>query len=374
MPHHLSRRRFLKAAGMGLAALAGLRARPLSAQEWLPGSELYDFKDATISFNELYGYPPLLGRVHGASWIRVFKGPSIYSGSVRNLHWGTVIPIYRSAHGTAYDARAHSTVWFETLEGWWVHSAYVVPCHEHFQEPLEDIGGGFWGEITKPHSWQFSRPSLRSYQWDWSYYMNFWGQVHRVIDRAEDEEGRVWYRIYDDVEPNRPAWVMARDVRPVRREELEPISPQVQDKWIHITLADQMLTCYENGVEVFKTRIASGSSFTDDEGNIVDFSTVEGDYRVERKRPSRRMRGGDEFGLPYDVNGVPWCTYFGLNGAAIHGAYWHNNYGRPRSHGCINVTPDAAKWIYRWTQPYLAYDEEEHETAPDEAATRVTVT
>ena len=373
MPHPLSRRSFLKAAGMGVAALAGLRARPLHAQGWSPGSDLYNFKDATISFNELYDYPPLLGRIHGASWIRVFNAPSIYSGSVRTLHWGTVIPLYRSAHGTTYDARARSTVWFETLEGW-VHSAYVVPCHEYFQEPLDDIGGGFWGEIAKPHGWQFSGPSLRSYQWDWSYYMTYWGQIHRVIDRAEDEEGRVWYRIYDDVEPNRQAWVMARDVRPVRREEFDPISPQVQDKWIHITLDDQMLTCYEDGVEVFKTRIASGSSFTDDEGNIVDFSTVQGDYRVERKRPSRRMRGGDEFGLPYDVNGVPWVTYFGLNGAAIHGAYWHNNYGRPRSHGCINVTPDAAKWIYRWTQPYLGYDEEERETGTDEVATRITVT
>lgn len=372
MTAKITRRRFLKAAGLSAAALVGLRTRLARAQEWSPGSELYNFKDATISFNELYGNPPLFGRVHGASWIRVFNEPSIYSGSVRNLHWGTVIPVTNVTHGTTYDGRARSTVWYETLDGW-VHSAYVVPCHEQFQEPLDEVDGEFWGEIVKPHSWQFTQPSLRSYQWDWSYYMNYWGQIHRFAERAEDAEGRVWYRLLDDVEEKRQAWVMARDVRVVRREEFAPISPEVQDKHVIITLADQTLACYEGGVEVFRTRIASGSSFADDEGNLIDFSTVEGDYTVDRKRPSRRMRGGDEFGLPYDVNGVPWCTYFGGTGAAIHGAYWHNNYGRPRSHGCINVTPDAAKWVYRWTQPYLTYDEEFRIIEEGDPATRVTV-
>jgi lipoprotein-anchoring transpeptidase ErfK/SrfK len=44
-------------------------------------------------------------------------------------------------------------------------------------------------------------------------------------------------------------------------------------------------------------------------------------------------------------------SYFTSNGVALHGAYWHNNFGVPSSHGCVNMTPQAAKWIYRWTMP-----------------------
>ncbi|MCK7483271.1 MAG: L,D-transpeptidase [Candidatus Moduliflexus flocculans] len=53
----------------------------------------------------------------------------------------------------------------------------------------------------------------------------------------------------------------------------------------------------------------------------------------------------------FDLPGVPWVIYIKENGIALHGTYWHNDYGRPRSHGCINLTPQAAKWLYRWTTP-----------------------
>ena len=53
----------------------------------------------------------------------------------------------------------------------------------------------------------------------------------------------------------------------------------------------------------------------------------------------------------YDLPGVPWVSYFTEPGIAFHGAYWHNRFGTPMSHGCINMRPDAAKWIYRWTLP-----------------------
>ncbi|MEJ2353252.1 MAG: L,D-transpeptidase, partial [Anaerolineales bacterium] len=46
------------------------------------------------------------------------------------------------------------------------------------------------------------------------------------------------------------------------------------------------------------------------------------------------------------------------SGIAFHGTYWHNDYGRPRSHGCINLTSRAAKWIYRWTLPVVPPDQQ----------------
>jgi lipoprotein-anchoring transpeptidase ErfK/SrfK len=48
---------------------------------------------------------------------------------------------------------------------------------------------------------------------------------------------------------------------------------------------------------------------------------------------------------------VPWVLYITKSGISFHGTYWHNDYGHPRSHGCINLTPQASKWLYRWTMP-----------------------
>jgi lipoprotein-anchoring transpeptidase ErfK/SrfK len=50
---------------------------------------------------------------------------------------------------------------------------------------------------------------------------------------------------------------------------------------------------------------------------------------------------------------VPWVLYITESGISFHGTYWHNDFGRPRSHGCINLTPQAAKWLYRWTMPVV---------------------
>lgn len=372
LSRRLSRRHFIKAAGLGAAALASLRAGQALAQEPGPDGTTYNFFDPTISFNEVYGNPPMFGRVHGAARIRIFEAPDPKANSSRVVFWGFTMPIMQSVRGPRYDSRAASPVWFQTHEGF-VHSGYVVPCREQYHEPVASMDEPFWGEVSVPISWQFKRPSLRGGRWDYAHYQNFWGQVHQVLERAEDEEGHVWYRLHDEIEPERPAWVLAHHIRKIERAEFEPISLGVQDKRIEISLAQQMLTAYEGSTVVFKTRIASGTSFQNDDGELVDFQTVEGDYIVERKRPSRRMRGGSDVGLPYDVNGVPWVTYFGDTGAAIHGAYWHNNYGTPRSHGCINVTPDAAKWIYRWSAPHLSYEDEYRWREAGEHGTAITV-
>ncbi len=68
------------------------------------------------------------------------------------------------------------------------------------------------------------------------------------------------------------------------------------------------------------------------------------------------MAAGNRAFGDYDLPGVPWVSYLTDWGIAFHGTYWHNDFGNPRSHGCINMTPDAAKWLYRWTQPFVPYD------------------
>jgi lipoprotein-anchoring transpeptidase ErfK/SrfK len=61
----------------------------------------------------------------------------------------------------------------------------------------------------------------------------------------------------------------------------------------------------------------------------------------------------------YDLPGVPWVAYIDEEGVSFHGTFWHNDFGVPRSHGCINMTIDAAKWLYRWTNPVVPKHEQE---------------
>jgi lipoprotein-anchoring transpeptidase ErfK/SrfK len=67
--------------------------------------------------------------------------------------------------------------------------------------------------------------------------------------------------------------------------------------------------------------------------------------------------GGGNAAAPYELFAVSWVSIFATGGVAIHSTYWHNNYGVALSHGCVNVPPDVAKFIFRWSQPLVQYDQ-----------------
>jgi lipoprotein-anchoring transpeptidase ErfK/SrfK len=70
------------------------------------------------------------------------------------------------------------------------------------------------------------------------------------------------------------------------------------------------------------------------------------------------MAAGDLTSNGFDLPGVPWVMYITESGISLHGTYWHNDFGRPRSHGCVNLSASAAKWLFRWTTPTVKPDEE----------------
>ena len=70
------------------------------------------------------------------------------------------------------------------------------------------------------------------------------------------------------------------------------------------------------------------------------------------------MAAGNLANSGYDLPGVPWVLYITESGISFHGTYWHNDFGHPRSHGCINLASHAAKWLYRWTAPVVKPDKE----------------
>ncbi len=145
-------------------------------------------------------------------------------------------------------------------------------------------------------------------------------------------------------------WVLAADIRRITRRELSPIHPFAGAKRIEIDLSLQTVTCYEGKQVVFTTRCASGlGKRVLEDGTVEDLSTPEGDHAVILKQVSRHMsnrpqKPGDPVPADlFDLPGVPWDTFFDRRGTAIHGTYWHNDFGKPRSHGCINLSPAAAR-------------------------------
>ncbi len=106
-------------------------------------------------------------------------------------------------------------------------------------------------------------------------------------------------------------------------------------KEIVVDLSDQRVYAYENGQLVRNVLVSTG---------LYNTPTVQGDYRVYVKYESQTMSGPG-----YYLPGVPYVMYF-YQGYSLHGTYWHNNFGQPMSHGCVNLPTPEAQWFYGWAE------------------------
>ena len=143
--------------------------------------------------------------------------------------------------------------------------------------------------------------------------------------------------------------------------DVAPINPDFDpnEKRIEANLDFQTLSCYEGATEVYFCRIASGLGYDPSTGQTSDkLATPVGNLLTHWKIVSLNMTAGT-FQSGYSTPAVPWNTMISGDGVAIHGAFWHNAFGEKRSHGCINVTPEDAKWIFRWTTPYVSLAQSE---------------
>jgi hypothetical protein len=118
---------------------------------------------------------------------------------------------------------------------------------------------------------------------------------------------------------------------------LRPAGVGQYDRWIDVNLSDQTLVAYEGNTAVYNTYISSGTQ---------EFPTVTGQFRTYMKYETQDMNGY-LIGYDYYLQDVPYVMYF-FGNFAIHGAYWHYNFGIPMSHGCINASPVDAGWLFNW--------------------------
>ncbi|MFO0658690.1 MAG: L,D-transpeptidase [Polyangiaceae bacterium] len=117
-------------------------------------------------------------------------------------------------------------------------------------------------------------------------------------------------------------------------------------KWIEVHIREQILIAYEGKHAVFVTRVSTGAGGEDPDNET---STPKGMWKVQAKHVSATMTG-DQVENDYELQDVPYVQYF-QGGYALHAAFWHEKFGTPVSHGCVNLSPRDAAWLFEWTLP-----------------------
>ena len=173
--------------------------------------------------------------------------------------------------------------------------------------------------------------------------------VLKVEDKVE-KDGKVWYKITFDEWLRYPErissdWYVAEDfVQLLKNEGVQQLTRGLvatSTKYIIVSRGEQMLYAYDGDTLFMKEKISTGLELT---------PTPRGTFIIYKKTPSRYMQGpipgiSEEI---YDLPGVPWDLYFSSDGAVIHGAYWHNDFGKVHSNGCVNLPPMTAEKLYEW--------------------------
>jgi hypothetical protein len=323
-----SRRSFLKFSVYSMAALA--------------------FKDIDMGFglkgNQEGNGKPRLGRT--VTSLRYYVSPTITSQELGYYNTDSVVEIHDIEVGDPQPT--HNPLWYRTERGW-VHSSSVQPVRDEPAEVVWDVPAkGFLAEVCVPYAqaWmEYKSEFKRAYRL-------YYASTHWVTLVSKDDYGYIWYQIVDDLKGGY-YYVEAEKMRRVEAAEVAPISPEVMDKRILIKLAEQKIAAYENGRMIMTARCSTGT---------FEGDTPLGDFTVERKQPSRHMAATESHGNGFDLPGVPWVSYISWTGVSLHGTYWHNDYGTPRSHGCINLSPAAALWVYRWTMPPVQLEDDYEES------------
>ncbi|MGH2583177.1 MAG: L,D-transpeptidase [Anaerolineales bacterium] len=332
MPSELTRRDFLKLGSLALSSLAlapsvrGLGSKPSDAVGVVRvttanGIDLYDIP-------QYPRYSPdvkILGHLDRDQLVYVYEKFESDFGPDFNPQW------YRLDKGFA-------------------HTAYLQPVKTELNQVVSLVREeGELFEVTVPltQSYQLTRNG-------WvKLYRLYYASTHWVTGVERGPDGALWYRIEDEL-LHINYYVLAEHMRKITAAELAPVSPNVPEgkKKVEVGLSEQRLWAYENGEVVLDTFISTGIPEIQST-NGIPTATPRGNWVVFSKMPVRHMGNGQVTGDvgAYELPGVPWVSYFHEWGVAFHGTYWHDNYGNEMSHGCVNMRPEEAKWLFRWLTP-----------------------
>ncbi len=366
----LSRRDFLKVAGIGLGTLA--------------------FRPLNLSNLDMLKMPKRLAQFPNSEIIGRVTDPGVYLRSrptnageniIETLAADTLLEWNQEVLGSVIGGLSNQK-YIETPVGY-VYGSVLQPTRNLPNTPITEIPAGksgFWAEVTVPyvdltHEGNIASPWLNDHLTYNFPPRLYYGQVV-WMDRIRTNNGFVEYRWNEDSNGRGYGyggsygeyyWGDGAGFKVLTDADVSTISPDVdpEEKTMKLNLDYQTLSCYEGNHEVFYCRVSTGIKYVlDYSGEEIDYSTPPGTLMTHWKIMSKNMTAGDE-SSGYSTPAVPWCTYI-QGGIAIHGAFWHNAFGEPRSHGCVNVTSEDAKWLFRWSLPYVSLDKgEERRSLPD---------
>lgn len=329
MNKEFTRRNFLKMAGLGLTSLAFKPA--------------FDFGELEDSDN--------IARVAITS-VSVHSRPDEDSTIKFQRYRDEIVNVYYEVMSDKKPL--FNPLWYRVWGGY-IHSAHLQRVHVSLNPVPTSLTDGLHAiEITVP----FSQSLLQQKPGTWTpLYRLYYSTVHWATGITIGPDGDPWYRIKDELLGSTDSldyYIPVKHARIIPIEETLPISPDVptDKKYIEVSLNTQELTAYELGKIVLKTKISSGLNFFPP--NEIPWKTPTGRFVVQSKMPSKHMGGGqltDDLEA-YILPGVSWVSFFEPEtGIAFHGTHWHQNFGMPMSHGCINMKTEEARWLFRWVTP-----------------------
>ncbi len=156
------------------------------------------------------------------------------------------------------------------------------------------------------------------------------------------------------VEVRDGSWAVEGSLRMIRPRTSYPSFATGDRKWIDISIREQSLVAYVGQKPVYVTLVSSGRGGLADPEKVEE-ATVRGTFMIFQKDVSSTMDGDEDRADSYSLRDVPFVQYF-HKGYALHGTYWHDEFGKVRSHGCVNLSPIDAAWLFEWTDPLVPPD------------------
>lgn len=170
-----------------------------------------------------------------------------------------------------------------------------------------------------------------------------WRTAVALTGKQKIEGGKLFYETKDGF------YVDDRSAGRVEPAKKMPGWGKAGEKWIDVNITKQVLVAYEGEKPVYTTLVSSGEAGLGDPESTK--STKRGIFRIHTKYLSITM-DSDIVGEEFELRDVPYVQYF-ENGYALHGAYWHDMFGTPKSHGCVNLAPEDARRLFFWSEPRI---------------------
>lgn len=268
--------------------------------------------------------------VNGIDYRRYAKRefPGIKDFLLRGF-WVSVAKRFRDSNTREY--------FYETIKGQFVHGNTV-----HLIKPPEYHGYRVLGDSPLPAAIVTGN------------YAAFYEKRNNRFRGVGPVDRLNTYRVYDSEKLGATTYYKIEGERWLKSSQVSfydvrepPEGVGQEEKWIRVDLTHQTLEAYQGTMPVFVTLISSG--LPESEETV----TPTGEFAVSFKHVTDDMAGsvgdGEEV---YQVADVPWVQYIHRN-IALHASFWHSKYGHPKSHGCINLSPADARFLFDWTGPHL---------------------